>query len=291
MDTSRCLVEGHHHSWSKEEDKNLVDRLNRSHSHMHVLWSRRTEQGLFGEGKSLDCVLLRRQALLSPALANRLLAVMASINESQVAADVDIFPKYLKSRRRWRHHCGDKQETWWLSDPNPVYFDLLSKYVFEQQALRYYNKLPVPTRGPPELTPPPPPKRPCLDEQVPPQQEEEVEKVEDEMNENPNDKSTSPPLVPMDTEDDEWSEEGWLTEAVILTAKHLRNQRRANQKLKADWKLIAETLNKPKCTIRNKVKKVVKDNSSARISRKFGLSFADANLMINHWERQEVDQE
>ncbi|CAB0040862.1 unnamed protein product, partial [Trichogramma brassicae] len=125
MDTSRCPVEGHYHSWSKVEDKNLVDRLDRSHSHMHVFWSRRAEQGLFGEGKSLDCVLRRRQALLSPALANRLLAVMASVDESQVAADVDIFPKYLKSQRRWRHHHGDKQETWWPMDLEPIYFELL----------------------------------------------------------------------------------------------------------------------------------------------------------------------
>uniref|UniRef100_A0ABD2XLK6 Uncharacterized protein n=1 Tax=Trichogramma kaykai TaxID=54128 RepID=A0ABD2XLK6_9HYME len=132
MNTSRCPVEGHCHSWSKEEDKNVADRLDRSHSHMHVFWSRRAEQELFGEGKSLDCVLRCRQELLSPALINRVLAVMASVDESQVAADVDIFPKYLKSRRRWRHCHGDKQETWWPMNPEPIYFELLYEYVMEQ---------------------------------------------------------------------------------------------------------------------------------------------------------------
>ncbi|KAL7302058.1 hypothetical protein TKK_0005291 [Trichogramma kaykai] len=71
------------------------------------------------------------------------------IDESQVTGDEDQFPLFLKARRQWRHHAGSKRQPWWPSDPNPPYFDLLSEYVFEQQACRGYGHQPLPSTSTP----------------------------------------------------------------------------------------------------------------------------------------------
>ncbi|KAL7296306.1 hypothetical protein TKK_0010322 [Trichogramma kaykai] len=104
---------------------------------------------LFGEDKTVNCVSERVQQLLSPAFAHNLLGVLAGINESQVNGDKEQFPLFLKARRKWRHHADSKRQPWWPSDPNPLYFDLLYEYVFEQQARHGYGRQPLPSTSTP----------------------------------------------------------------------------------------------------------------------------------------------